>query len=93
MASNGLHLFSTAHKYSSFLFFHNFIHAQIILIFLLLLTNQTNSLTCPTSSTNVNEITSDTWSYSGYADTFVHGIAVGPVSNSLYFLYYVQNKK
>ena len=32
-------------------------------------------------------------SFTGYPDTYTEGLAVGPVSNSLYYLYWIQPEK
>ena len=46
--------------------------------------------TCPSSSLTSNLITSDQCSFSGYAVTQTLNVVLGPVSASLYYLYYIQ---
>ena len=60
----------------------------IILSILSLITTSYWS-TCPSSSTTSNTITSDQCSFSGYSDTQTYNVALGPVSASLYYLYFI----
>ena len=47
--------------------------------------------TCPSSVPPSMEIIVEKCSFTGYASTQTYGIVGGPVSNSLYYLYYLQS--
>ena len=60
----------------------------VILLIVCLITSIQWS-TCHSSSSTLNTITSEQCSFSGYAATQIFNMALGPVSASLYYLYYV----
>ena len=60
-----------------------------IILSILCLINNIHWSTCPSSNTTSNTITSDQCSFSGYANTETYNVALGPVSASLYYLYYI----
>ena len=47
--------------------------------------------TCPSSIPILPPTTTEQCSFSGYTNTYTRGVAVGPVSNSLYYLYYLSS--
>ena len=60
----------------------------VILMILWLITSSHWS-TCPSSSSTSNTITSEQFSFSTYANTKTYNVVLGPVSVSLYYLYYI----
>ena len=61
--------------------------AVILLIFCLM--TAIHGSTCPSSSSTSDVIASEQCSFSGYADSQTYNVALGPVSASLYYLYYI----
>ena len=47
--------------------------------------------TCPSSNTNLNSITTSQWSFIGFGNTRIYAAATGPITNSLYFLYFINS--
>ena len=45
--------------------------------------------TCPSSVSSSAATNSEQYSFSGYTDSINYGIAGGPISNSLYYMYYL----
>ena len=72
---------------------YNTRHAQIFRYLLIVLLIMTTSLktsywsTCSTSTSTLNTINSEQFSFSTYSNTFVGGVVLGQVSKSLYYLY------
>ena len=61
--------------------------AVMLLIVCLITTSQWS--TCPSSSSASNAITTEQCSFSGFTNTYTYKVALGPVSASLYYLYYI----
>ena len=61
----------------------------VIILSILCLISTSHWSTCPSSSSSSNVITSEQYIFSEYTNTFTNKVALGPVSASLYYLYYV----
>ena len=48
-----------------------------------------NWFACSTSTSISNTITSDQFNFTGFSSTSAHNVVLGPVSNSLYYLYHI----
>ena len=65
---------------------------QTMMVSLFMLTASISSVqtaTCPPSVPSSAATTTEQCSFSGYTYTYTRGVAVGPVSNSLYYLYHL----
>ena len=66
------------------------LYLQTLMVGLLVLALSICSIqtaTCPPSVPSSTATTTEQCSFSGYTNTYTDGMAVGPVSNSLYYLY------
>ena len=62
------------------------VHLMIILSIITMLFNQYSWDFCRTLNSNLNAITSQKISFSGYTKVYTNRVVSGPVSNNLYFL-------
>ena len=62
-----------------------------IILSILCLISTSHWSTCPSSSSTSNTITSEQCSFSTYIFTETYNVVLGPVSASMYYLYYIRN--
>ena len=60
-----------------------------VILMILCLIVMSHWSTCPSSSSTLNTITSEQYSFTGYAGTNTDNVVLGPVSGSLYYLYHI----